>query len=60
MRVVVDTNVFVSAVLGYALQPLFDHWRAGTFVLVVSDEIVREYLPLGGIRARPLQVVADS
>lgn len=42
-RVVLDTNVFVSAVLGGALGELIDGWRAGKFTLVVSDEIVREY-----------------
>jgi len=42
-RVVFDTNVFVSAVLGGALGELIDHWRAGKITLVVSDEIVREY-----------------
>jgi len=50
MRVVLDTNVFVSAVLGRTLQILFDHWRSGAFILVVSDEIVQEYL---GVLRRP-------
>ena len=44
MRVVIDTNVFVSAVLGGLVAPVLDHWRAGRFTLVVTDEIVREYL----------------
>ena len=43
MRVVLDTNVFVSAVLGGKLTPLLDHWRLGHFVLIATDEIVREY-----------------
>jgi uncharacterized protein len=43
MRVVLDTNVFVSAVLGGALAELLPAWRAGHFTLVVSDEIVGEY-----------------
>jgi putative PIN family toxin of toxin-antitoxin system len=43
MRVVLDTNVFVSAVLGKALALVLETWQSGRFVLVVSDEIVREY-----------------
>lgn len=43
-RVVLDTNVFVSAVLGGRLAAVIDHWRAGRLTLVVTDEIVGEYL----------------
>jgi len=50
MRVVIDTNVFVSAVLGNTLQAIFDYWLAGSFVLIVSNEIVQEYL---GVLRRP-------
>ena len=44
MPVVLDTNVFVSAVLGGTLEAVIDHWRAGRFTLVVTDEVVGEYL----------------
>ena len=44
MRVVIDTNVFVSSVLGGALAEILNRWRAGQFTLIVTDEIVREYL----------------
>ena len=44
IRVILDTNVLVSAVLGKTLAPVLDHWRAGDFVLVVSSDIVREYI----------------
>ena len=44
MRVVIDTNVFVSTVLGGALAELLDRWQSGQFTLVVTDDIVREYL----------------
>jgi putative PIN family toxin of toxin-antitoxin system len=44
MRAVIDTNVFVSGVLGGQLAAVLDLWRAGRFTLVVSDEIVYEYL----------------
>ncbi len=50
MRVVLDTNVFVSAILGRTLQGVLDHWRSGSYIIVVSDEIVREYL---GVLRRP-------
>ena len=43
MRVVIDTNVFVSAVLGGKLVAVFEAWRARRFTLIVSDEIVHEY-----------------
>jgi putative PIN family toxin of toxin-antitoxin system len=44
MRVVLDTNVLLSAVLGRALLPILEAWIAGRFVLVVSNAIVREYV----------------
>ncbi len=44
MRIVLDTNVFLSAALGGALRAVIDHWRAGHFTLVVTDQIVGEYL----------------
>ena len=43
-RVVLDTNVFVSAALGGTLKILISHWRAGRFTLVVTDEVAGEYL----------------
>lgn len=50
MRVVLDTNVFVSAILGRSLQSLFEHWITNKFTLIVSDEIVQEYY---GVLKRP-------
>jgi len=44
MRVVLDTNIFVSAILGGKLSIILDEWRAGQFTLLVSEPIVREYL----------------
>ncbi len=44
MRVVLDTNVFVSAILGGKLGIILDEWRADQFTLLVSEAIVREYL----------------
>ena len=44
MRVVLDTNVFISAILGGKLGVILDEWRANQFTLLVSEAIVREYL----------------
>ncbi len=44
MRAVIDTSVFVSAVLGGELAEILDRWQAGQFTLVATDDIVREYL----------------
>jgi uncharacterized protein len=44
MRVVLDTNIFISAVMGGRLGIIIDEWRAGKFKLIVTDAIAREYL----------------
>ena len=44
MRVVLDTNVFISAVLGGRLGVIIDDWKAGEFVLIITEPIAREYL----------------
>ena len=44
MRVVLDTNIFISAVLGGKVGIIIDEWKAGKFTLVVTDEIAHEYL----------------
>ena len=43
-RVVLDTNIFISAVLGGRLGVIIDEWKAGKFKLIVTDSIAREYL----------------
>ena len=43
-RVVLDTNIFISAILGGRLGIIIDEWKAGKFKLIVTDSIVREYL----------------
>lgn len=63
MRVVVDTNVILSAVLGGTLKAILDHWQNERFVLVVTDEIVREYLdvlqrPKFGLRGNVIDNIA--
>ena len=44
MRVVLDTNIFISAVLGGRLGVIIDEWKAGKFTLIITDAIAREYL----------------
>ena len=44
MRVVVDTNIIVSAYLGGVLEGIIVAWKSGKFTLVVSKEIAEEYL----------------
>lgn len=43
-RVVLDTNIFVSMALGGHVGRINDEWRTGKFILVVSEDIVSEYL----------------
>jgi len=43
MRVVIDTNIMVSAYLGGALKAIIVSWNSGKFTLVVSDAISNEY-----------------
>lgn len=44
MRVVLDTNIFISATLGGRLGVIIDEWKAGKFTLIITDAIAREYL----------------
>jgi putative PIN family toxin of toxin-antitoxin system len=44
VRVILDTNIFVSMMMGGYVGNINDIWRAGKFRLIVSDEIVSEYL----------------
>ncbi len=44
MRVVLDTNVFISAILGGRSGVIVDEWKAGKFTLIITDAIAREYL----------------
>jgi len=44
MRVVLDTNIFISAILGGRLGVIIDYWKVGKFKLIVTDTIAQEYL----------------
>lgn len=58
MRVVLDTNILVSSVLGGALRTIVDAWKAGKFTLIVSEAIVSEYLD---VFSRPkFEISADE
>ncbi len=42
-KVVLDTSVLVSGLLGGSSVPVLESWRREEFILVVSPEIYREY-----------------
>ena len=43
MRIVVDTNVWIRALLGgRASFPVLEAWRAGEFTVVVSEHLIAE------------------
>jgi putative PIN family toxin of toxin-antitoxin system len=42
-RVVLDTNVVVSGLLGGTATDVIRRWRAGSFDLILSEEIMTEY-----------------
>ena len=52
MKVILDTNVFISGV-SYGDPPnrILNAWRDGKIQLVISHEILREYLRVGEIFA---------
>ena len=62
MRVVIDTNVFISAMLGGRLGIIVDEWKARKFTLIVSEAIAREYLDvINRLKFKiPAQDIADT
>jgi len=50
MRIVLDTNVLVSMILGGVLGKLADFWDKGCFQVVATVEIMTEY---AAVLARP-------
>ena len=44
LKVVLDTNIFVSSLLSKAGRPamVIDSWRAGNYLLVISHPIISE------------------
>ncbi|MGZ9166386.1 MAG: PIN domain-containing protein [Anaerolineales bacterium] len=45
-RIVLDTNIFISALLGGFLGVIVDKWKSGKFTLIITDAIAPEYLDL--------------
>jgi putative PIN family toxin of toxin-antitoxin system len=43
MRIVIDTNVFVSSFFGGIPRRIVDHWFSGKLILCVSRPILKEY-----------------
>ncbi len=43
-RVVLDTNIVISSALGGTLEIILDQWVAEAFVVVITSEILDEYL----------------
>ncbi len=61
MRVVLDTNVLISMILGGVVGELVDEWDARQFQVVTSTEIVAEYatlVKLGVSREIPIMLRA--
>jgi putative PIN family toxin of toxin-antitoxin system len=56
-RVIIDTNVMVSAYLGGRLETIIVAWIAGKFALTVSNQIVSEYI---NVLNRPKFKIARS
>jgi putative PIN family toxin of toxin-antitoxin system len=48
MRIVIDTNVFVSSFFGGIPRRIVDHWFSGIFILCVSRPILKEYFEVLG------------
>jgi len=44
MKIVIDTNVFVSSFFGGNPKKIIDFWKQDHFILCVSDKILDEYI----------------
>jgi putative PIN family toxin of toxin-antitoxin system len=44
MRVVLDTNVFISSFFGGNPRKIIDLWKSGKIILCLSNTIVEEYI----------------
>ena len=43
-RAVLDTNIIISSALGGALVLILERWDQGQFTVIVTSDILREYL----------------
>jgi len=48
VRIVIDTNVFVSSFFGGIPRQIIDHWFSGKVILCVSRPILKEYFDVLG------------
>lgn len=48
MRVVIDTNVFVSSFFGGKPRQVIEHWFSGRLTLCVSKPVLKEYFDVLG------------
>ena len=46
MKVVIDTNIFVSSFFGGNPKKVIDHWKDGKIVMCLSGEILEEYIEI--------------
>ena len=44
LRVVIDTNVFISSFFGGIPREIISHWRDGKITLCLSQSIIEEYI----------------
>jgi putative PIN family toxin of toxin-antitoxin system len=44
IRVVVDTNVFISSFFGGNPRKIIDHWKSGELTFCLSKPIIDEYI----------------
>jgi uncharacterized protein len=58
-RLVIDTNVIVSGLMGGKPGAVLGHWSAGRVVMCVTDGVVDEYLTVLS-RFASLRVAADD
>lgn len=44
VKVVIDTNVFISSFFGGIPRAIIDQWKNGEIILCISQDIIEEYL----------------
>jgi uncharacterized protein len=44
MRVVIDTNIFISSFFGGYPKRIIDLWKSGGITLCLTNEIIKEYI----------------
>jgi len=44
LRVVLDTNIVISSLWGGHPAKIMDYWKTGSFELLITDPILKEYL----------------